>query len=87
VDLKSSAFKLDAKQTAEINAQSSLPASGCMEVRSEYLWSGNLGSVVPSLEEAAFEVSYPYAGTKEINLVVVSSSGVVDRSIIFLDVY
>jgi len=87
VDLKSSAFKLDTKQAAKISAASSLPASGCMEVTLEYLWSGNLGSATPSLNESAFEVGYPYAGTKEINLVVVSSSGVVDRSIIFLDVY
>ena len=87
VDLKSSAFKLGTKQAVKISAASSLPASGCMEVTLEYLWSGNLGSATPSLNESAFEVGYPYAGTKEINLVVVSSSGVVDRGIIFLDVY
>jgi hypothetical protein len=87
VDLKSSAFKLDKKQSAEISATSSMPASGCMEVMVDYLWSGNLGAATPSLGEPVFEVSYRYPGAKEINLVVVSSSGVVDRSMVFLDVY
>ena len=87
VDLKSSALKLDTKQSTEISAMSSLPASGCMEVAVSYLWSGNLGLANPALDESAFDVSYPYPGTKEINLVVVSSSDVVDSSLLFLDVY
>jgi TolA-binding protein len=87
VDLQSSAFKLDKKQKARISATSSLPASGCMEVALDYLWSGDLGEVNPSLDTSEFEVSYPQPGAKEINLVVVSSSGVVDRGFILLDVH
>ena len=87
VELKSSLPRLETRQDAEVFATSAMPASGCMEVMVDYLWSGNLGSVTPSLDKSSFAVSYTYAGTKEINLVVVSSSGVVDRSIIFLDVY
>ncbi|MDD5254705.1 MAG: hypothetical protein PHR11_01470 [Candidatus Omnitrophica bacterium] len=61
--------------------------TGCMQVEMQYLWSGHLGDAPAGTEQAAFSTSYKTKGTKEINLVVVSPSGVVDRSLYMVDVY
>ncbi len=58
-----------------------------MQVELQYLWSGHLGSVAPSSSQSSFATRYDQAGTKEINLVVVSLSGVVGASIDLVDVY
>jgi hypothetical protein len=55
-------------------------------VELQYLWSGHTGEKTPSLYESEFKTSYAYSGTKEINLVVVSPSGILDRSIYLIDV-
>jgi hypothetical protein len=58
-----------------------------MQVEIQYLWSGDLGSAKPPLEKSEFNTTYVQRGTKEINLVIVSPSGVLDRSIELVDVY
>jgi hypothetical protein len=64
-----------------------MPQSGCNQVQVQYLWSGNLGSANPQLSDASFESAYVDPGTKEINMVVISSAGVNDCSFVMLDVY
>jgi hypothetical protein len=56
-----------------------------MQVEVQYLWSGNIGTSKPTLTESNFTTTYIQPGTKEINLVVVSPSGIIDRSIVMVD--
>ncbi len=86
-DLKSSAYRLNKGQEANFTASAYLPESGCMQVELQYLWSGDIGSMKPSSQNSKFNASYLSPGTKEINLVIVSSSGILDRSIDLVDVY
>ncbi|MFA5090887.1 MAG: hypothetical protein WC510_07725 [Candidatus Omnitrophota bacterium] len=60
--------------------------SGCVQVEMQYLWSGHIGTAEPSPEQASFNTTYNQRGTKEINLVVVSPTGVIDRNIDMADV-
>lgn len=78
----------EAKKNEEINiaASSYTPSSGCLQVEIQYLWSGQLGRLKPSAEMPSFNTSYSEGGTKEINLIVISPSGVIDRSLDLLDV-
>ena len=69
-----------------VSAQAYAGESGCMQVELQYLWSGQLGEAHPSTGEAEFKTRYAAAGSKEINLVVVSASGVIDRCLDIIDV-
>ncbi|MDI6758784.1 MAG: hypothetical protein QMD94_03830 [Candidatus Omnitrophota bacterium] len=60
--------------------------SGCLQVEMQYLWSGHTGKTKPLTTMPAFNTSYSEKGVKEINLVVVSPSGIIDRSIILIDI-
>lgn len=87
VDLTS--FPYRPKKDQEVNIASSvyLGDTGCMQIELQYLWSGDLGTNKPSsLEQPAFNTSYTEPGTKVINLVVVSPSGIIDRNIDLIDV-
>jgi hypothetical protein len=86
-DLKSSVYNLKPGQEGAISSAVSLPESGCMQVELQYLWSGNTGSTKPTSKQSAFSTSYVSPGTKEINLVIVSPSGIIDRNIDLVDVH
>ncbi len=85
-ELKSSVYRPNKEKEINITAQTYTIESGCMQVEVEYLWSGHLGSAKPSLGEASFNTTYIQPGTKEINLVIVSPSGIIDRNIDIIDV-
>jgi TolA-binding protein len=87
VDLKSSPYTLLKDQKADIAASTYLPESGCMSIEINYLWSGHLGTANPSTGQAGFGTSYSDPGTKEVNVVVISPSGIVDRRVDMLDDY
>ncbi|MDD4908757.1 MAG: hypothetical protein PHJ00_06815 [Candidatus Omnitrophica bacterium] len=87
VDVKASPYKLLKDEKVNVTAATYLPESGCMSIEINYLWSGNLGEAKPSSEQAGFGTSYLSPGTKEINLVVISPSGVVDRRVDMVDDY
>jgi hypothetical protein len=57
-----------------------------MQVELQYLWSGHLGSAKPTSEPSSLNTEYSDKGTKEINLVVVSPAGIIDRGLDILDV-
>ncbi|MDD5166646.1 MAG: hypothetical protein PHQ57_04595 [Candidatus Omnitrophica bacterium] len=65
--------------------------NGCMQVELQYLWSGELGKItVPSEQlslSPALNTSYADAGTKVINVLIVSPTGAVDRGLVMVDVY
>jgi hypothetical protein len=87
VDLKASIYRLKNNQQTNITSTTYLPESGCMQVEVQYLWSGHTGSAKPGIGQSSFDTSFESAGTKDINLVVVSPSGIIDRSLDLLDVY
>ncbi len=87
LDLRSRPYK--AKKDTEINISSTAytAQSGCLAVELQYLWSGHLGNNKPTNEQISFATQYIQTGTKEINLVVVSATGIIDRNIELADVY
>jgi tetratricopeptide (TPR) repeat protein len=61
--------------------------TGCLQVDYQYLWSGDTGTTLPAAAEgSSFKTSYLSSGSKQINLVVVSSSGIIDRSLELVDI-
>ena len=86
-DLKASNYLLEKNQQFTVSSLVSMPQSGCNQVQLQYLWSGNLGGASPGVEEGSFEGANVDNGTKEVNIVIISPSGAIDRSFIMTDVY
>jgi tetratricopeptide (TPR) repeat protein len=86
VDLKSQPSISRSNTEVALNSSPYIPQSGCMQVELNYLWSGDLGLKKPQNSEANFSTSFSEPGTKVINLVVVSPSGVTDRSMELIDI-
>lgn len=86
-ELKSANYILKTNQNNMISSLVSMPQSGCNQVELQYLWSGELGGANPGVTESNFEGAYGDLGTKEVNIVVVSSAGILDRAFTMLDVY
>ena len=86
-ELKSSYYILEKNQKTSISSMVLMPESGCNQIELQYLWSGNLGEVHPGTSDGGFQGSYADPGTKEINIVIVSPAGALDRSFIMMDVY
>ncbi|MCK9571768.1 MAG: hypothetical protein M0Q96_00590 [Candidatus Omnitrophica bacterium] len=86
VELSSSDYILSKGKKVTLSSDSYLPQSGCLQVELQYLWSGNTGSAQPTANEGSFQASYTDSGTKEVNLVVVSPTGIIGRSFDILDV-
>lgn len=86
IDLRSHPHKLKKEEDTNITTSVGVLESGCMQVEIQYLWSGHLGVNTPSITESSFQTKYVNPGTKEINLVVVSPAGVIDRNLDMVDV-
>lgn len=86
-ELKSSSYLLGKGQSCEVSSFVNMPQSGCNQVQIQYLWSGNLGGVVAAADAGVFKGVYADAGTKEVNIVIISPAGTVDRSFMMIDVY
>lgn len=86
VDLSASPYKAKTGSAVTVNASPFMAESGCFAVELQYLWSGHLGSAAPSMDEPSFEASFGHPGTKEINVVVVSASGIIDYAIDAADI-
>lgn len=87
VDLRSLPYFLRKNENINVNASAFPGETGCMQVKLEYLWSGDLGNAQPSTGDSTFETTYSNEGVKVINLVVATSSGVLDRNIELVSVY
>jgi len=87
LDLKCNPYTAKKGQALDISTTTYASPSGCMQIELQYLWSGDLGSKKPSVDQAAFKTTYTDMGTKVINLVVVSPTGIIDRSLDLVDVY
>jgi TolA-binding protein len=86
IDLIARPYKINKDKETSVKSDVALPESGCMSVEVNYLWSGHLGSANPTINQSEFATSHAYTGTKEVNLVVVTASGILDRSIEMVDV-
>lgn len=69
-----------------IEATAVLGPTGCFQVDVQYLWSGHTGSASVDTQTASWHTSFPQTGTKEVNGVVVSPTGFVDRYFVLIDV-
>jgi hypothetical protein len=103
IDLRSHPYRSAKDEDTDINTSLYYGENGCMQPEIEYLWSGHLGTYRPSSKESqsaeawaltkpdtnqySFSTKYIHQGTKEINLVVVSSGGIIDRNLDMVDVY
>jgi TolA-binding protein len=87
IDLKSHPYKVKKEYAVSVSSSVYVGETGCMQVELEYLWSGQLGKQTPASGQSMFNTSYSSSGTKEINLVVISPSGIIDRSIDMVDIY
>lgn len=86
-ELRSANYILKKNQNNMVSSLVNMPQSGCNQVELQYLWSGKLGGANPGVTESNFEGAYGELGTKEVNIVVVSSAGILDRSFTMVDVY
>jgi tetratricopeptide (TPR) repeat protein len=73
-------------ESTKVTAYPFIAESGCLQVEMQYLWSGDIGTAEVSLNESNFDTAYKQAGTRVINLVVVSTSGFLDYNIDMVDV-
>ncbi len=87
LNLKPDFYMVKKDELVNIVSIPSIMPSGCMSVELQFLWSGDLGTAKPALEASSFSTNYKQAGTKVINLVVVSPTGIIDRNIDILDIY
>jgi len=78
IDLKSNIYMPKLKEAVDINASAYLSASGCFNVELQYLWSGDLGGAEPNIKEPGLKALYKNSGTKIVNLVLISPSGITD---------
>jgi hypothetical protein len=84
ISLKSSPYRQSVSGDVHIVAQVYVGESGCIPVDLQYLWSGNLGKQKPSNDQSALTTQYSTIGVKEVFLVGVSPSGVVDKAMDFI---
>jgi len=85
-DLKTSLYRVKKDEAIHIDSGGYILEAGCMQVEQQYLWSGDTGKTAPSFDQAGFDTSYSDSGTKIINLIIVSPSGIIGRDICFIDV-
>ncbi len=84
--LKASPAKLARGGESTISAVAYAGESGCMQPEIQYIWSGYLGNMPPEPGASEFAAQYRLPGNKEINLVVLTPTGVIDRGIYLVDV-
>ncbi|MFH1441862.1 MAG: tetratricopeptide repeat protein [Candidatus Omnitrophota bacterium] len=86
VDIYSSPYSLKKQESLNVTLVVHTAQTGCLQVEMEYLCSGDLGNNIPFNNVSEFDTSYKDAGLKEINLVVMSPSGIIDYSIDLVEV-
>ena len=85
-DLKSSLYVPAKDASVTVTTPEYQIASGCLSVEKQYFWSGDLNSMVPKPEAKSLDIQFKEPGTKVITLTIVSNSGVLQRSIVMVDV-
>ena len=85
--LKADFYQPQINKEVNISSSTSIGPSGCLQVELQYLWSGDLGGITPAVTQSEFKTSYKAKGTQVINMVLISSSGIVGRSLDMIDAY
>ena len=85
-DIKVSRYLQKINQEVTVTAAAYAGESGCAQVALNYLWSGDTGNAQPPPEQSEFSTVFDCEGTKVINLTVVSPTGMVDRTLDFVDI-
>jgi tetratricopeptide (TPR) repeat protein len=86
LDLKSDSYQAVSDKKIPISSHPIIGESGCFQVELQYLWSGDLGSQPPNSAQPQFSAKYLDSGSKTINLVVVTPTGILDRDLIIADI-
>jgi hypothetical protein len=86
VNLKPSLYLPEISKEVEISSSASMGPTGCLQVELQYLWSGDMGGVLPSATQPGFKTSYKSTGTKLLIMVLASPEGKLERGIDLLDV-
>jgi len=86
-ELNSSSYILEKNQNNTVSSIVNMPQSGCNQVELQYLWSGDLDGAKPAVTEGSFQCAYSDAGTKAVNIVIISPAGAISRCFTMLDVY
>lgn len=86
LDLNSNHPLIKKDDTVTVESLLYIGETGCLDVKLKYLWSGHLGTAMPSSSDSSFNTTYANKGVKEINLVVISPSGIIDRGIELVEV-
>jgi len=84
--IKLPALSIDKGQELAVGAAAAPGESGCTQVVLTHYWSGDLGSASPGDDQPGFTATYGEPGIKVLNLLVMSASGVVDRTLKMVEV-
>ncbi len=84
IAMSPSKYTLKPGEAVSIDVATQVPASGCLQVQVESLWSGDTGTVTQT--ENGIALTFTEPGTKLISMVAVTPSGPVDRGIDLIDV-
>lgn len=89
LELSVSPFKVISLKEEEVkfSLQQVRIEMGCFAPELNYLWSGDLGSIQPLPTTPEWTTVYKAPGVKVVNLVVVSSSGVIGSALEMAEVY
>jgi tetratricopeptide (TPR) repeat protein len=86
INLIAHPFSLEKEKNSDITSHPYLSETGCFQIELHYFWSGDTGTTQPSSDESSFNTTQQYPGTKVVNLVVSSPTGIIDRDLIFMDI-
>ncbi len=87
VELKSNLYQPEKGKEISISTNALLGPSGCLQVELQYLWSGDTAGLALSASQPGFKASFKSPGTQVIILVLVSPSGIAERSVELIDVH
>lgn len=86
IELKAHPYQARVFEAVNISVTVYASESGCLQTETQYLWSGDLGNINPSTNPGVFNTTYIEPGVKVINLILVSPSGIIERSFDLIDV-
>lgn len=85
VGLESQPSRTAVNKEVKVTSQVNLAPTGCIPVDISYLWSGQTGSA-NAAPVPAFITKYNHSGTKEIQVVVTTASGIIGSAFEMVDV-
>lgn len=87
LELNVSPFKTTKSENVSFSAEQLQMQTGCLAPELTYLWSGELGSVMPRPTTAEFSTQYASKGVKVVNLAVLSGQDIAGVALEMAEVY